>query len=106
MPPQCRLMDKSKVPADSHGCIACAHTCIGPAMMGSPDVMVNSRPAIRVTDTGVHTGCCGANTWVATKGSSIVMINGLAAHRKGDMDTHCGGVGAMEEGSDDVETGG
>jgi uncharacterized Zn-binding protein involved in type VI secretion len=99
-------MDKSKVPADAHGCLSCAHTCIGPAMMGSPDVMVNGRPAIRVTDTGVHSACCGTNTWVATKGSSIVMINGLAAHRKGDMDTHCGGIGAMEEGSGDVDTGG
>jgi uncharacterized Zn-binding protein involved in type VI secretion len=106
MPPQCRLGDKSQVPADGHGCLACPHTCIGPAVMGSPDVFVNNRPAVRVTDNGTHAACCGPNTWIAAKGSSVVMINGLAAHRKGDQDTHCGGVGAMVEGSDDVETGG
>jgi uncharacterized Zn-binding protein involved in type VI secretion len=106
MPAQCRLGDKSKVDADSHGCLACAHTCVGPAVVGSPDVMVNNKPAIRVDDTGVHSSCCGGNTWIAKVGSSVVMINGKAAHRKDDMDQHCGGVGMMIEGSPDVETGG
>jgi uncharacterized Zn-binding protein involved in type VI secretion len=106
MPPQCRLGHKSKIQADAHGCPACPHTCIGPATTGSPDVNVNSQPALRVTDMGVHAACCSpVQIWTATKGSSVVMINGLPAHRKGDMDTHCGGIGAMDEGSGDVECG-
>ena len=106
MPPQCRLGDKSQVPSDSHGCLSCAHTCVGPAIQGSPNVKVNGMPAIRVNDPGKHSGCCGSNTWQATQGSGTVMINGLAAHRLGDQDQHCGGVGQMIEGSPNVITGG
>jgi uncharacterized Zn-binding protein involved in type VI secretion len=106
MPEQCRLSDKSMVPADGHGCPGCPHPCIGPARKGSPDVLVNGRPAIRVTDPGDHKQCCGPNSWVASKGSATVFINNLAAHRRGDQDTHCGGVGYMVEGSPNVITGG
>ena len=106
MPPQCRLGDKSQVPSDAHMCPGCPHTCIGPAIKGSPDVMVNGKPAVRVSDNGVHSSCCGGNTWIAQAGSGTVMINNLAAHRLGDQDTHCGGVGQMQEGSDNVITGG
>lgn len=106
MPPQCRLGDKSFVPADAHGCPACPHPASGPAIKGSPNVLVNSRPALRVTDNGVHAACCGPNTWVAVKGSGTVLINGLPAHRLGDTDQHCGGVGQMVEASSDVFVGG
>src|SRR5262245_15696662 len=106
MPPQCRLGDKSMVPADAHGCPACPHPCIGPAVTGSPNVMVNKRPGTRVTDRGIHCCCCGPNTWVASAGSSTVMINNLKAHRLGDKDDHCGGVGQMIEGSPNVIVGG
>jgi uncharacterized Zn-binding protein involved in type VI secretion len=106
MPGQARLGDKSQIPADFHGCVACPHSCVGPAIGGSPDVIVNGRPAIRVTDPGVHSPCCGPNTWVATAGSSTVFINNLAAHRLHDADTHCGGMGKMIEGSPNVITGG
>lgn len=106
MPPQGRLGDKSQVPADAHGCPACPHTCIGPAVMGSPDVMVNSRRALRVGDNGIHAACCGPNTWVAAQGSGTVFINSMAAHRMNDKDTHCGGDGRLIEGSDNVITGG
>ncbi len=106
MPPQCRLGDKSMVPADAHGCPACPHPCVGPAIIGSPDVMVNNRPALRVDDTGMHAACCGPNTWTATKGSGTVFINNKAAHRVGDTDRHCGGVGQMIEGSPNVISGG
>ena len=105
-PAQCRLGDKSKVPSCSHGCPGCPHTCVGPAVAGSPDVFVNGLPAIRVGDPGVHSSCCGPNTWKATKGSGTVFINGKKAHRKGDADKHCGGNGKMIEGSPDVFTGG
>lgn len=106
MPAQARLGDISKVPVDAHGCPACPHNCQGPAIIGSPDVMVNGRPAIRKDDTGIHLACCGPNTWTAQVGSSTVMINGHPAHRKGDMDKHCGGIGQMDQGSDNVMTGG
>ena len=104
--PQSRLGDKSLVPADTHGKDCCPHECIGPAVTGSPDVMVNSRPALRVTDTGIHALCCGPNTWVAVEGSTTVLINSLQAHRLEDLDQHCGGPGFMLEGSPDVLVGG
>ncbi|MBM4368660.1 MAG: PAAR domain-containing protein [Deltaproteobacteria bacterium] len=106
MPPQCRVGDQSQVPADAHGCPACPHPAVGPAVAGSPNVMVNSMPALRVTDPGIHAACCGPNTWVAAKGSGTVFINKLPAHRLGDMDTHCGGVGQMIQGSPNVLVGG
>jgi uncharacterized Zn-binding protein involved in type VI secretion len=74
--------------------------------MGSPNVNVNARPALRVTDTGIHAACCGPNMWTAKRGSGTVFINGKKAHRLGDMDQHCGGVGQMVEGSGNVFTGG
>jgi uncharacterized Zn-binding protein involved in type VI secretion len=106
MPQQSRRGDNSRVPEDSHGNDCCPHDCIGPAESGSPDVKVNNRPALRVTDVGIHAKCCGENVWVAKAGSSTVLINGLKAHRKGDLDEHCGGPGFMVEGSEDVITGG
>ncbi len=106
MPPQARVGDKSNVPVDAHGCPACPHPCVGPAIQGSPNVNVNSLPAVRVGDQGVHMACCGANMWNAAAGSGTVMINNMAAHRLGDQDTHCGGSGQMIEGSGNVMTGG
>ena len=106
MPGQCRLGDKSNVPSDAHGCPACPHAAVGPAVIGSPDVNVNQMPAVRVDDTGVHSACCGGGTWVAKMGSSTVFINNKAAHRMGDQDQHCGGMGQMIEGSTNVIVGG
>ena len=106
MPEQTRVGDLSFVPADAHGCIACPHPCIGPARKGSPDVMVNGIPAIRVTDPGEHKLCCGPNSWIAKDGSATVFINNLKAHRKGDSDQHCGGMGYMVTASMNVITGG
>ncbi|MEO8703445.1 MAG: hypothetical protein ABI867_25585 [Kofleriaceae bacterium] len=95
------------MPVDAHGlCPGCPHNCTGPAIIGSGNVMVNSRPAIRVGDMGVHMACCGPNMWTAKMGSGTVFINNMKAHRKGDMDQHCGGIGTMKEGSDNVITGG
>ena len=105
MQPQSRLGDKSIVLADVHGKQCCPHVCTGPAIQGSPDVMVNNRPALRVSDTGVHAACCGPNTWTAVEGSETVLINNLQAHRMLDMDMHCGGLGKMMEGSPDVIVG-
>lgn len=107
MQPQSRLGDNSLVPADTHHkCPGCPHRCIGPAETGSPDVNVNNRPALRVTDSGIHSHCCGPNTWVAVSGSQTVIINNLPAHRLGDYDRHCGGPGYMIQGSPDLLVGG
>jgi uncharacterized Zn-binding protein involved in type VI secretion len=106
MPGAARLGDKSQVPADAHGCPACPHGAVGPAISGSPDVFINKKPAVRVGDSGIHAACCGPNTWTAAKGSGTVNINNKAAHRLGDADTHCGGSGKMIEGSSDVIIGG
>lgn len=106
MPPQCKLGDKSFVPVDAHGCPACPHPCVGPAIVGSPNVFVNNMPGLRVGDQGMHAACCGPNMWTATKGSGTVFINNMAAHRLGDDDQHCGGKGQMIEGSANVITGG
>jgi uncharacterized Zn-binding protein involved in type VI secretion len=105
MPGQGRLGDKANVPLDMHGCPACPHPAIGPAILGSPDVNVNRRPALRVDDPGVHAACCGPNTWTATTGSLTVFINGKAAHRLGDKNRHCGGIGQLVEGSLNVIVG-
>lgn len=106
MPGAGRLGDKANIPADAHGCVACPHPATGPAVSGSPDVMINNRPAVRVGDSGVHAVCCAGNTWKAQMGSNTVFINGKAAHRQNDMTQHCGGVGRLIEGSADVDIGG
>lgn len=105
MPGQGRLGDKASVSLDAHGCPGCPHPAIGPAIQGSSDVNVNRRPALRVGDPGIHTACCGANTWTATKGSLTVFINGRGAHRVGDQNRHCGGMGQLVEGSSNVIVG-
>ena len=105
MPGQGRLGDKANVPLDAHGCPACPHPAVGPAIRGSPDVNVNKRPALRVDDPGIHSACCGTNTWTATQGSATVFINGKSAHRMGDQNRHCGGMGRLIEGSPNVIVG-
>lgn len=102
MPPAGRLGDRACVPADAHGCPACPHPAVGPAISGSPNVNINGKPALRVNDNGIHAACCGPNTWAALKGSNSVFINGRAAHRLGDATRHCGGVGQLIEGSPNV----
>jgi uncharacterized Zn-binding protein involved in type VI secretion len=105
MQPQTRVGDRSYVPADSHHQPCCSHACAGPALTGSPDIFVNGKAAVRVTDTGEHSHCCGANTWEAVQGSGSVIFNNLHTHRLGDKDQHCGGPGYMIDGSPDVLVG-
>ena len=100
-----RVGDQSFAPIDVHGCNVCPHSVKGPAISWSPDVIVNYKPALRVGDRGIHSLCCGTNTWVAQKGSNSVIINGKPAHRLGDSVKHCGGMGNLVEGSPDVLSG-
>ena len=97
-----RKGDQAHCPADSHGCPACPHDVIGPAVEGSPDVKINGREALRVGDRGEHGACCGPNQWQAVGGAPGVFINGQRAHRVGDDVAHCGGDGALETGSANV----
>lgn len=103
---QARLTDQSKVPSDAHGCPACPHTCVGPAVTGSPDVYVNSLNALRhMPDIGVHAACCDGNMWQTKDKSGTVFINSKGAVRDTDGTTHCGGSGNMISGSGNVYTG-
>lgn len=102
MPPAGRLGDKAKAPVDAHGCPACPHAVMGPAIIGSPTVFVNGMPALRVGDVGVHAACCAMNMFMAEKGSTVIFIDGKPAHRKGDKTKHCGGPGTLIEGSPNV----
>ncbi len=106
MPPVGRVGDNAFVPADAHGCPACPHPATGPATAGSPDVLVNGMPVLRVGDSGVHAACCGPNKWSAAKGSGTVFINNKPAFRLGDTTSHCGGVGNLIVGSPTVIIGG
>jgi len=106
MPGAARIGDKSMAPADAHGCPACPHPVNGPAVEGSPDVLIEHKPAVRLGDGGIHAACCGPNKWTATAGSATVLINNKPAVRLGDSTTHCGGPGTMIEGSATVIIGG
>jgi uncharacterized Zn-binding protein involved in type VI secretion len=102
MPAAARLGDKAQVDADAHGCPACPHPGVGPIVTGSPDVFVNSRPAARQDDLGIHAVCCGPNTFTIKKGSPTVYVNGKPFARMNDTTKHCGGSGPIIEGSPDV----
>lgn len=105
MPPQARVGDSSQVPADAHGCPACPHTAIGPAIQGSANVLTNGLPSVRIGDKGIHAACCGPNMWNAKTGSGSVLINGRRAHRLSDLVMHCGGIGTTVQGSPNVIVG-
>ena len=102
MLPATRVGDKANSPNDSHGKSCCDHNVTGPATQGSPDVFIDGRAALRIGDPGVHSSCCGPNTWVTAKGSPKVLINNIPAVRLHDATTHCGGTGKMIEGSPNV----
>jgi uncharacterized Zn-binding protein involved in type VI secretion len=101
--PAGRIGDRAQSEPHAHGCPACPHTGVGPAVTGSHNVFVNNRPALRVHDSGVAAACCGSNLWRAVQGTSSVLINDRQAHRKGDGTEHCGyAPGRLIEGSPDV----
>jgi uncharacterized Zn-binding protein involved in type VI secretion len=106
MPGQSRLGDKAQGENCKHGCPGCPHPVVGPAIGASGDVNVNGKPALRMNDPGMHSSCCGGNTWKVTKGSGTVFINGKAAARMNDPVQHCGTKGKLIEGSSDVIVGG
>lgn len=94
-----RLGDLARAEADSHGCPACPHPVTGRAISGSPNVLFEDKPALRLGDTGLHAACCGTNTWRAIRGAPGVFINDKPVHRIGDATQHCGGNGKLSTGS-------
>ncbi len=104
MRPITRVGDKARCPSDSHGNDCCSHDVQGPAVQGSPDVFINNKAVLRIGDPGVHSACCGPNTWKTAEGSPTVFINNIPAVRINDTTTHCGGTGKMIEASPDVFT--
>ena len=104
MPGQARIGDKAQG-IDGHRCNACPHVVSGPATQGSPDVIINGKPAVRKGDGGVHSSCCGSNTWTAEGSSPTVTINGKQAFRLNDATIHCGGNGMLVESSGNVIVG-
>lgn len=105
MPPASHVGNNANCPSDSHGNICCAHNVTGPSVGGSPNVFIHSRAALRIGDPGVHSSCCGPNTWNNAAGSATVFTNSIPAVRLGDATTHCGGSGMMIEGSGTVAFG-
>ena len=106
MPAASRVTDTAMTPADAHGCPACPHPCNGPGTVGSPNILINGLPAMRVGDSGIHMVCCGPNMWKVGSGSATVTFNDLPAARMGDTTIHCGGVGNLIKGSPTVMVGG
>ena len=104
MPGQARIGDKA-LGIDGHRCNACPHVVTGPATQGSADVIVNGKPSVRKGDGGVHSACCGSNTWTAQGSSNTVLINEKQAFRMTDPTDHCGGAGTLIEASSNVIVG-
>lgn len=84
-----RVGDKAYCVSHAHGCPACPHTVIGPIITGSPNVLIDGLPAARQGDTGVHSACCGPNTFEIVQGDGNVLINGRPAARIGHKTLHC-----------------
>lgn len=101
-----RITDTSFCAADDHGNDCCSHAVEGPAREGSNNVFINGLGALRKNDRGIHSTCCGPNTWKTDQCSASVFINGRGAVRKTDATLHCGGPGQMQTGSDNVFIGG
>lgn len=104
--PICIVGHRALAPADAHSCDRCPHTVHGPALTGSPDVLINGKPVVRMGDSGEHYGCCGANSWIAVAGSGSVYVNNRPVVRFSDLTQHCGGPGAMVEGCSNLLVGG
>ena len=112
MPPAARITDDSQgIPHchSVHPWSPVPHPVIGPIISGSPDVIIESQPAARIGDNGVHASavCCGPNTYVITQGSSSVFTNDIPQSRLTDSTLHCGmATGVIIMGASTVIVGG
>ncbi len=90
-----RLGDWSYCATSAKGCPACPHPVVGPAIQGSPDVLIDNLPAVRVGDWGVSAADCGPNTWQALEGDPEVTVHGVPLVRIGDATNHAMTPGKM-----------
>jgi uncharacterized Zn-binding protein involved in type VI secretion len=89
--------DFGDCPADTHPGPYGPQHVRGPILTGSPNVIIDGKPAARVGDTGTHVYlvCIGANKFEIIEGDNSVLINGRPAARIGDKTRHCGGIGRI-----------
>ena len=80
----------------------CGQLAIGLTTTASGNVLVNSRPSVRVHDTGAHTDGCPNGAWEAVEGAPAVPIHRRNAHRLGDEGKHVSGEGHLLEESRNV----
>lgn len=91
-----RVGDLSKIDADAHGCPACPHPAAGPIITaGGSQVFLADLPVAAVGDAGLHSSCCGPETYSIKSGDERVLINGRPAAWKHSEVEHCGGIGYM-----------
>jgi uncharacterized Zn-binding protein involved in type VI secretion len=90
--------------------VCCPHGVIGPANIKyAQKTNINGRPALRLTDKGTHSSCCGPQIWEALRCTSDhkVFIEGKLAFRMNDITLHCKETpGKLIEGSNNVNIGG
>jgi uncharacterized Zn-binding protein involved in type VI secretion len=83
------------------------HDVVGVETTGVPNVRINGRPAIVVTDGGTTNCACDGQGFTNVQGSSRVRITGRSAVRIGDrVDIHGQGTGTVVTGSANVRIGG
>lgn len=89
--------DPAIAEADSHGCPACPHACLGYCTTFSPTVKVRGFPAVRKGDVGNHTllACCGPNTFEIVEGDPNVLVDGKPSAKILSKTKHCGGTGRI-----------
>ena len=89
-------------PAARLGDIGSGHGCFppSPAMQGSPNILINNRPAVRQGDAYVPHGCsnCPPHGRNLSQGSPTVLFNNREAGRVGDP-ISCGGSDATGSGN-------
>jgi len=110
MPPAARVNDNSQGTPHCHSVHPWSpvpHPNVGPIVQGSPNVNTNMMQQARLNDPGVHSACCGPNTYKIVSGSGTVMVNGKPAARLGDNTLHCNmASGKIIAGSGNVIIGG
>lgn len=89
MKPAARIGDPHLCPMVTPGTPPVPHVG-GPVVSGSPNVLIGSVPAARVSDTAV---CVGPPDVIAL-GSATVLIGSMPAARMGDLTVHGGSIAA------------
>lgn len=96
------ICDKSQCTTYMYDCSVYPNPVHAPTLSGSPDLLINGKPGLRVGNNGIHASCYPADTWQVIEGSPNVSMNGKPSHRLDDEDQHSGEIGRMMEGSPNV----